>query len=104
MNTKPILSARKNIEFRDVSFHINDILDRSVLSGVTLEIPQGETLVLLGRSGSGKTTLLKLINECYCPQKGKSWSRGSRPAIGTPSVSAAASDMLFRTQACSLTS
>jgi len=71
MNTKPILSARKNIEFRDVSFHINDILDRSVLSGVTLEIPQGETLVLLGRSGSGKTTLLKLINGMLLPTKGE---------------------------------
>jgi osmoprotectant transport system ATP-binding protein len=71
MNTKPVLSARKNIELRDVSFYINDILNRSVLSGITLEIPQGETLVLLGRSGSGKTTLLKLINGMLLPTKGE---------------------------------
>src|SRR5260370_8063272 len=71
MNTKPVLSARKNIEFRDVSFHINDILHRFVLSGITLEIPQGEPLVLLGRSGSGKTTLLKLINGMLLPAKGE---------------------------------
>ena len=77
MNTKTVLSAGKNIEFRDVSFHINDILSRSVLSGITLEIPQGETLVLLGRSGSGKTTLLKLINGMLLPAKGEVLVQGA---------------------------
>jgi len=59
------------IEFRDVSFHINDILDRVVISGISLAIPQNETLVLLGRSGSGKTTLLKLINGMLLPSSGQ---------------------------------
>src|SRR5207253_1158603 len=59
------------IEFRDVSFHINDILKRLIVSQVSLEIPHGETLVLLGRSGSGKTTLLKLINGMLLPTKGE---------------------------------
>jgi osmoprotectant transport system ATP-binding protein len=71
MNTKPALSTNKMIEFREVSFHINDILSRSIVLGVSLEIPQGETLVLLGRSGSGKTTLLKLINGMLLPTKGE---------------------------------
>jgi len=71
MNTKPALSTKKNIEFREVSFHINDILNRLILSGISLEISQGETLVLLGRSGSGKTTLLKLINGMLLPRKGE---------------------------------
>ena len=35
---------------------------RPVLRDVTLAVPEGETLVLLGRSGSGKTTLLKCVN------------------------------------------
>jgi osmoprotectant transport system ATP-binding protein len=77
MNTKLVLSARKNIEFRDVSFHINDILNRLVLSGITLEIPEGETLVLLGRSGSGKTTLLRLINGMLLPTKGEILVQGT---------------------------
>ncbi|HET7149778.1 MAG TPA: ATP-binding cassette domain-containing protein [Candidatus Acidoferrum sp.] len=37
----------------------------------SLEISQGETLVLLGRSGSGKTTLLRLINAMLLPSEGQ---------------------------------
>ena len=71
MNMKTQLSPKKMIEFRGVSFHINDILARAIVSGISLEIPQGETLVLLGRSGSGKTTLLKLMNGMLLPTKGE---------------------------------
>jgi osmoprotectant transport system ATP-binding protein len=71
MNTKPALSSKKKIEFREVSFRINDILKRSIVSAISLEIPEGETLVLLGRSGSGKTTLLRLINGMLLPTRGE---------------------------------
>src|SRR5437660_10965444 len=71
MNMKTQLSPKKMIEFRGVSFHINDILARAIVSGVSLEIPHGETLVLLGRSGSGKTTLLKLMNGMLLPTNGE---------------------------------
>ena len=59
------------IEFRDVSFHINDIPRRDVVSGVSLAVPAGETVVLLGRSGSGKTTLLRLTNAMLLPSQGQ---------------------------------
>ena len=68
------------IEFRDVSFRINDILNRLIVLGVSLEIPQGETLVLLGRSGSGKTTLLRLINAMLLPSQGQVLVQG-RPTV-----------------------
>ena len=71
MNTKPALSSIKTIQFRDVSFHINDIPARVIVFAISLEIPHGETLVLLGRSGSGKTTLLKLMNGMLLPTKGE---------------------------------
>ncbi len=56
------------IEFRDVSYRIEQT---RVLSGLSLEVGQGETLVLLGRSGSGKTTTLKLVNRLVAPTSGE---------------------------------
>ncbi|MFQ5968102.1 MAG: ABC transporter ATP-binding protein [Acidimicrobiia bacterium] len=37
---------------------------------LSLEVPDGETLVLLGSSGSGKTTLLKMVNGLVQPTSG----------------------------------
>jgi len=71
MNTKTVLSPKNMIEFRGVSFHINDIPSHAIVSGISLEIPHGETLILLGRSGSGKTTLLRLINGMLHPTTGE---------------------------------
>jgi osmoprotectant transport system ATP-binding protein len=71
MNAKTPVSGDFLIEFRDVSYHINDIADRMIVSQISLAIPRGETLVLLGRSGSGKTTLLKLINRMLLPTQGQ---------------------------------
>jgi len=71
MNTKPALSDKETIQFREVSFHINDIPSRSIVSGISLAVSHGETLVLLGRSGSGKTTLLRLINGMLFPSQGE---------------------------------
>ncbi len=71
MNAKIENFSGNLIEFRDVSFHINDIPGRPVISGASLNVPVGETVVLLGRSGSGKTTLLRLINAMLLPSQGQ---------------------------------
>jgi osmoprotectant transport system ATP-binding protein len=76
MNTKTASSTGNLIEFCDVEYHINDILARIIVSGISLGIPHGETLVLLGRSGSGKTTLLRLINGMLMPSKGQIFVQG----------------------------
>ena len=70
MNTKTEHFSGNLIEFRHVSYQINDILGREVICDVSLTVPMGETLVLLGRSGSGKTTLLRLINGMLVPSRG----------------------------------
>jgi len=60
---------RKAIEFRNVSFRL--FTGKILLSTLSLEVYQGETLVLLGRSGCGKTTTLKLINRLLDPTEGE---------------------------------
>ena len=46
------------------------------LGGVTLAVPRGEFLAILGTSGSGKTTLLKLVNRLVDPTSGAVWVNG----------------------------
>jgi len=43
---------------------------RDVVRDLSLEVPDGKTLVLLGSSGSGKTTVLKMINRLVEPSAG----------------------------------
>ena len=40
------------------------------LNGVTLRIPQGKTMGIIGRNGAGKSTLLKIITGIYSPSSG----------------------------------
>jgi len=69
---QPPGTERPIIEFRDVSFTLPSSLGgMQVLSGLNLEIQQGEVLVLLGRSGAGKTTTLKLVNRLLLPTAGE---------------------------------
>ena len=49
-----------------------------VLSGVNLQIPQGDFLALMGPSGSGKTTLLNLIGGLDTPTDGSIAVAGDR--------------------------
>jgi phospholipid/cholesterol/gamma-HCH transport system ATP-binding protein len=49
---------------------------RSVLDGLSLDIEQGETMVLLGGSGSGKSTLLRHIIGLQRPHSGQLTVKG----------------------------
>ncbi|HQL65770.1 MAG TPA: ATP-binding cassette domain-containing protein, partial [bacterium] len=42
-----------------------------ILHGISLNIPEGKTFVILGQSGSGKTVLLKTLLGLIQPYKGK---------------------------------
>lgn len=41
------------------------------VGGVSLEVPEGSTTVLLGTSGSGKTTLMRMVNRMVVPSSGR---------------------------------
>ena len=49
---------------------------RQVLSGVSFEVPQGETWGIIGPNGAGKSTILKLLTGIYRPDRGTIRVRG----------------------------
>ncbi len=50
--------------------------NKPVLTGVTLDVEEGETLVVLGASGVGKTVLLRHLNGLLQPDRGEVRVRG----------------------------
>lgn len=49
----------------NVCFKYNKSSLKSILSDITLDIPEGKTTAIVGASGSGKTTLIKLLLGYY---------------------------------------
>jgi len=45
--------------------------DRSAVDAVSLRVPEGQFLGVIGRSGAGKSTLLRLINRLIDPSSGR---------------------------------
>ena len=57
-----VTSLRGEIEFRNLTFSYNGV---SVLKNLSLQIPAGRTLAIVGATGSGKSTLVGLIPRLY---------------------------------------
>jgi subfamily B ATP-binding cassette protein MsbA len=62
--------ARGDIKVRGLSFSY-PADERLVLKDVSLDIPAGKTVALVGRSGSGKTTLVRLLARFYPVDQGE---------------------------------
>jgi ABC-type multidrug transport system fused ATPase/permease subunit len=60
--------AQGNIELQDVGFHY--VADVPVLENMTLNIPAGTVVALVGPTGVGKTTLASLIPRFYDVKSG----------------------------------
>src|SRR5437667_7013710 len=54
--------------------------EREILHGVSFDVQQGETLVILGGSGSGKSTLLRTLVGLERPTSGEIWIKGKNLA------------------------
>lgn len=69
-NARTLPALRSQIELRNVSFgYANE--SRSVLRGVSLVIPSGTMVALVGESGGGKSTLTKLLPRFHDPSSGE---------------------------------
>jgi subfamily B ATP-binding cassette protein MsbA len=68
--TATMMRAVGNVEYRDVSFRYSGS-QSEVLSRVSLTVPAGSTVALVGRSGSGKSTLVSLLPRLYDVAEGQ---------------------------------
>ena len=67
-NAKPLELTKGEVAFKDVGFHYDP--ENIVLRSVTLTVPPGKTVALVGPSGSGKSTLVNLALRFFDPQEG----------------------------------
>jgi ATP-binding cassette, subfamily B, bacterial MsbA len=61
-DAKSVSTLQDSIEYRNVTFAYED---KIVLNNVSLTIPKGKTIALVGQSGSGKTTFVDLLPRFY---------------------------------------
>jgi ABC-type multidrug transport system fused ATPase/permease subunit len=64
----PILQSA--IEFQDIVFTYPNA-SSPALNGISLTVPKGQSVAVVGRNGSGKTTLLALLERFYDPDSGR---------------------------------
>jgi ABC-type multidrug transport system fused ATPase/permease subunit len=63
--------VRGEIDFDNVSFWYGEEDEAPALDEVSLLVPPGQTVALVGATGAGKSTLAKLVARFYDPQAGR---------------------------------
>ncbi|MFH9015758.1 ABC transporter ATP-binding protein [Streptomyces sp. NPDC017943] len=61
----------REIRFENVTFRYPGDAARPALDDVSLSLPLGRIVALVGENGSGKTTLVKLLAGLYTPDRGR---------------------------------
>ncbi len=67
-HARPMPKSNIEIGFSDITFEYT--ADRPVLNGVSLTIPAGSCVALVGPNGCGKSTLINLLPRFFDPQSG----------------------------------
>ena len=68
-NANDLIVTAGDIKFNKVSFSYNN--NRKILKSVSLDIPSGKKVALVGLSGSGKSTIMSLLLQFFTNYKGK---------------------------------
>nr|WP_319540624.1 thiol reductant ABC exporter subunit CydC [uncultured Methanospirillum sp.] len=69
LDAHPPKSGAVDISIHDLKFRY-DLQSADVLKGISLKIPEGKTVALVGMTGAGKTTLIHLILRFWDPTQG----------------------------------
>ncbi|CAL9425621.1 Vitamin B12 import ATP-binding protein BtuD [Streptomyces sp. enrichment culture] len=67
----PLPDDPREIRFENVTFRYPGDAARPALDDVSLALPTGRIVALVGENGSGKTTLVKLLAGLYTPERGR---------------------------------
>ncbi|WP_174704071.1 ABC transporter ATP-binding protein [Streptomyces viridosporus] len=67
----PLPDDPREIRFENVTFRYPGDAARPALDDVSLALPLGRIVALVGENGSGKTTLVKLLAGLYTPERGR---------------------------------
>jgi ATP-binding cassette, subfamily B, bacterial len=68
-DAEPVPITRGSIEFREVDFGYSN--ERRVFNRLSVTIPAGQSVGLVGLSGSGKSTFVSLVLRLFDPQHGQ---------------------------------
>ena len=66
------------------------------IRGISLEVPRGRIVTLLGANGAGKTTVLKTISGILDPQRARSNFSASRSSAWKPTRSYGSVSAMYR--------
>ncbi len=69
--TSPRRTIEGDIRFENVKFHYPTRKDIRVLKNISLHIPQGSKIALVGHSGAGKSTIIQLLLRFYEVDSGR---------------------------------
>lgn len=68
-NPTPISKINDKIEFKNIGFYYEK--SNLILKNVSITLPKGKTVALVGQSGSGKTTIANLLARFYDVSEGE---------------------------------
>uniref|UniRef100_A0AAR2LWP2 ABC-type xenobiotic transporter n=1 Tax=Pygocentrus nattereri TaxID=42514 RepID=A0AAR2LWP2_PYGNA len=64
-------NIKGNIEFKNIYFSYPSRKNVKILQGMSLKVPHGKTIALVGASGCGKSTTIQLLQRFYDPDAGE---------------------------------